>query len=58
MTSEQKQSLSTELYGYAIRQNEQTGRWEVFWREEKQAGEFVTRAQAEEWIEDLIPLNR
>jgi hypothetical protein len=58
MIDDQKQVPSTELYGYTIRLNPQSGRWEVYWQEEKQAGDFVSRAQAEEWIDDLIPLNR
>ncbi len=58
MTNKQKQSYSADLYGYTIRRDPQSGRWEVYWQEEKQAGDFVTRAQAEEWIDELIPLNR
>jgi hypothetical protein len=58
MTHDQEQPLSTELYGYTIRRNQQSGRWDVFWREVKQAGDFATRASAEQWIDDLMPLNR
>lgn len=46
------------LYGYAIRLNQQTQRWEIFWQEEKQEGGFSKRADAEEWVDDLMPLNR
>lgn len=58
MTNRQTQAPSTDLYGYTIRQHPQSGRWEVYWQEEQQADDFVTRAQAEEWIDDFIPLNR
>jgi hypothetical protein len=58
MTNDQKQLFSTEYYGYTIRQHPESGQWEVLWQEERQAGDFATRAQAEEWIDDLIPLNR
>jgi hypothetical protein len=58
MTNDQKQGSSTELYGYTIRLNPQNGRWEFYWQEEQQEGDFATRVQAEEWIDDLIPLNR
>ena len=46
------------LYGYAIRLNQQTQRWKVFWRDQKQEGDFASRMDAEEWIDELIPLNR
>ena len=47
-----------QLYGYTIRQNQKTQRWEVFWQDQKQEGDFARRADAEEWIDDLMPLNR
>jgi hypothetical protein len=46
------------FYGYTIRLNQQTQRWEVFWQDEKQEGDFARRADAEEWIDELMPLNR
>jgi len=49
---------STELYGYTIRLNQESHRWEVFWQDQKQEGDFARRADAEEWIDELIPLNR
>ncbi|HUN57125.1 MAG TPA: hypothetical protein VMU41_03365 [Candidatus Binataceae bacterium] len=57
MRNEHNES-STQLYGYIILLNPDTGRWEVFWQDQKLEGNFARRADAEEWIDDLIPLNR
>ncbi len=46
------------LYGYAIRRNAATGRWEVFWKDKKIGEDFASQADAEEWIDDQMPLNR
>jgi hypothetical protein len=56
MVSDQSQS-SVPFYGYTIRQNQETHRWEVYWQDQKQEGDFARRADAEEWIDDLMPLN-
>jgi hypothetical protein len=48
----------SEYQGYTIRQNPETGRWEVFWRDKKQAVDFAREADAEEWIDEQFPLNR
>ncbi len=48
----------TEYYGYVIRENPQTGRWEIFWEERKQEVDFSRKFEAEEWIDEQIPLNR
>jgi hypothetical protein len=48
----------SEYQGYVIRKNPDTGRWEVLWKEEKQDVDFAREADAEEWIDDQIPLNR
>ena len=48
----------SENYGYTIRRNPATGRWEVYWNEKKIELDFATEADAEEWIDDQIPLNR
>lgn len=48
----------SEYQGYTIRQNPETGRWEVFWRDKKQTVDFAREADAEEWIDDQFPLNR
>jgi hypothetical protein len=58
MANTSHQEAPSMLYGYVIRHNQRSERWEVFWREEKEDQDFATRAEAEEWIEDLIPLNR
>ena len=47
-----------EYEGYSIKQNPQTGRWEIFWRERKQKVDFARVAEAEEWIDDQIPSHR
>ncbi len=46
------------LYGYAVRRNAATGRWEIFWKDKKLNQDFATEADAEEWIDDQMPLNR
>ena len=46
------------LYGYAVRRNAATGRWEVFWKDKKITEDFASQADAEEWIDDQMPLNR
>jgi hypothetical protein len=48
----------SEYQGYVIRQNPDTGRWEVLWKDEKLDVDFAREAEAEEWIDDQIPLNR
>jgi hypothetical protein len=47
-----------EYQGYTIKQNPATGKWEIFWQEKKQEGEYARQADAEEWIDDQFPLNR
>lgn len=48
----------SEYQGYVIRQNSETRRWEIYWRDEKFDVDFAREADAEEWIDDQIPLNR
>jgi hypothetical protein len=48
----------SEYYGYVIRENPESRRWEIFWNEKKQEVDFAQRFQAEEWIDEQIPLNR
>jgi hypothetical protein len=47
-----------ELYGYQIKQNSDSGKWEVFWKEKKVASDLAREVDAEEWIEDQVPLYR
>ncbi len=47
-----------EYQGYSIKQNSETARWEIFWRERKQKVDFARVADAEEWIDDQIPSHR
>ena len=47
-----------EYQGYSIKQNSETGRWEIFWRERQQKVDFARAADAEEWIDDQIPSHR
>ena len=44
--------------GYTIRFNSRTERWEVWWQDRVQAADFLRGADAEQWIDDMIPLNR
>lgn len=48
----------SEYYGYIIRENPTTGRWEIFWNERKQEVDFARQFEAEAWIDEQIPLNR
>jgi hypothetical protein len=48
----------SEYYGYTIRENPASGRWEIFWRERKQEVDFARKFEAEAWIDEQIPLNR
>ncbi len=48
----------TEYYGYTIRENPLTERWEILWHERKLEGDFARKVEAEEWIDEQIPLNR
>jgi hypothetical protein len=44
--------------GYLIKQNPDTGKWDVFWKEKKVASDFARQADAEEYLDDLLPMNR
>jgi len=44
--------------GYDIVKNPENGKWEIFWKERKVAGEFVREADAEAWIDDQFPSHR
>ena len=44
--------------GYLIKQNPDTKKWEIFWKEKKVAADFTRQADAEEYIDDLMPMNR
>ena len=48
----------SDLHGYLIKQNPDTGKWEVFWKDKKVGSDFAREADAEEWIDDLLPSNR
>jgi hypothetical protein len=48
----------SEYQGYRIERNPNTGRWEIFWDGKKQGEDFEREAEAEDWIDDQIPLNR
>ncbi len=48
----------SEHHGYLIKQNPDSGKWEVFWKDKKVAANFAIEADAEEWIEDQVPLYR
>jgi hypothetical protein len=44
--------------GYLIKQNPDTRKWEVFWKEKKVASDFARQVDAEEYLDDLLPMNR
>jgi hypothetical protein len=50
----------SEYMGYEINLNEQSGRYEVFWKGKRaeDSKDFARVADAEEWIDDLFPSNR
>jgi len=49
---------SYQYEGYTIRNNPDTGRWEILWQERVQPVDFPRAADAEQWIDDQMPLNR
>ena len=54
-----KEALASSLYYvYELRRNLRTGRWEIHWRDRRIEEDFATQAEAEEWIDEQIPLNR
>jgi hypothetical protein len=48
----------TSYYGYTIRQNLKSGRWEIFWKDRRIDNDFASKSAAEEWIDEQLPLNR
>jgi len=48
----------SDYHGYLIKQNPDNGNWEVFWKDKKVAEAFKREADAEEWIDDQLPLYR
>jgi len=53
-----QETSETTYQGYTLRKNQLSGRWEILWKERKLSDDFETRALAEEWIDDQIPLHR
>jgi hypothetical protein len=49
---------SYQYEGYTIRNNPDTDRWEILWQELVQPVDFPRAADAEQWIDDQMPLNR
>jgi hypothetical protein len=45
-----------DLHRYLIKRNPDNGKWEVFWKEKNVAADFAREVDAEEWIEDQVPL--
>ena len=58
MSIDTNKDSAREYQGYLIKQNSETGRWEIFWRERQQKVDFARAADAEEWIDDQIPSHR
>jgi len=48
----------SDYHGYLIKENPDTANWEVFWKDKKVAADFKREADAEEWIDDQLPLYR
>lgn len=48
----------SEYEGYSIKRNPETGKWEIFWQGKKQNGDFEREGDAEQWIDDQMPMNR
>ncbi len=51
-------AASSLYYGYELKRNLRTGRWEIYWKDKRVEQDFATQAEAEEWIDEQIPLNR
>lgn len=49
---------SYKYQGYTIRINPDTGRWEIVWEDTVTPVDFPRAADAEQWIDDQMPLNR
>jgi hypothetical protein len=47
-----------EYQGYTVRKNPASGRWEVLWKDTVEPIDFPRPADAEQWIDDQMPLNR
>ena len=52
------EKVSYEYQGYTIARNPGNGQWQVFWQGQVQAVNFNSAGEAEQWIDDLVPLNR
>jgi len=52
------EKLDYEYQGYMIAFNPDNRQWQVLWRERVQAANFKSSSGAEQWIDDLVPLNR
>lgn len=49
---------SHEYQDYTIRNNPHTGRWKILWKATVKPVDFQRAADAEQWIDDQMPLNR
>ena len=58
MAAQGQDKTVREYEGYLVKQNPDSGRWEVFWGEKKMKVDFAKYAEAEEWIDDQIPSHR
>jgi hypothetical protein len=48
----------SDYHGYLIQEDPGNGKWEIYWKDKKVAGDFKRQADAEEWIDDQMPLYR
>ncbi len=52
------EKLKYEYQGYTIALNPNSRLWRILWQEQVQADGFNSATEAEQWIDDLLPLNR
>ena len=52
------EKLNYEYQGYTIAFSPDNQQWQVLWQEQVQADNFNSAGEAEQWIDDLLPLNR
>ncbi|HXN85740.1 MAG TPA: hypothetical protein VN867_06690 [Candidatus Binataceae bacterium] len=50
--------VDNQYQGYELRENSETGKWEIFWKGKRVGTDFARKADAEEWIDDQFPSHR
>jgi hypothetical protein len=41
-----------------MKEDAEIGKWSVYWKDKPVEEDFASQAEAEEWIDEQIPLNR